>query len=141
MLNTNQYGKDHWSLFAYLEDLCVNGANGVGTIQKNRMRCNGEKHPLLSSGISWKESYSTRLNGFFDFEERSDTCKAVAAGVQIAGHDDWDCLDDLDDTGLIEIISRVNGFVKMTKVGLAMASALREHKANGGAFASFSCAA
>ena len=32
-----KFGKDHWSMFAYIETLCVDGVSGVGTIHSNRV--------------------------------------------------------------------------------------------------------
>ena len=69
----------------------------------------------------WKPSHSTRLRD----------------NMIIDGHDDWDCLDDLDDAGLVEIISLINGFVRMTDYGLAITALLRKHKASGGKYRDF----
>lgn len=131
------FGKDHWSLLAYAESTCVNGTEGFGNLSSNRMRCNKEKHPLLSSGNNWKTEYSTRLKGFFEFPDRSDAEKAIQAGVMIEGHDDWDCLNDLDEAGLIEIKSLVNGSITMTKKGMELTNKIREHKCEGGSFSNF----
>lgn len=143
MSNTpiEKFGKDHWSLLAYVEHCCVNGRDGFGEIDRRRVRCNPTAHPTLvgiySNDVQWKLNYSTRLAGFFDFDERSDTEKAIAAGLQLRDHDDWDCLDDLEAAGYVEVFSLVNGFVKMTKNGLGIAAKLRAHKAGGGQFAGF----
>ena len=135
-----KFGKDHWSLLAYVEACCVDGQNGIGTLNKGRMRCNENSHPLLKSGYSvasWKPCYSTRIAGFFDFADRANTEKAVAVGLQILGHDDWDCLDDLAATGYVDILSVANGYVKLMPLGIKVAALLREHKATGGQFAEF----
>lgn len=132
---TSKWGKDHWSLLAYVECVCVDKG---GVIAFDKMRVNPETHPLLSSGPSrWKPEYCTRLAGFFEFEERADTEKAIAAGYAISGHDDWDCLDDLEAAGLVEVVSLTQGWVKMTDSGQVMANKLRNHKSNGGKFANF----
>lgn len=60
-ISIEQFGKDHWSVLAYIEDRCVNGKSGLGTLQRNRMRCNKEKHPLLSAGIKWEDRYSKSI--------------------------------------------------------------------------------
>lgn len=136
-VNIERFGKDHWSLFAYIEYICVNGNNGLGKIQRNRVRCNSSKHPLLSAGIKWEDSYSTRLSGFFEYPFNADIEKSCATGFQILGHDDWDCIDDLNNAGLIEIVSFANGIVKLTEKGIAVLSQLISHKANGGNFSNF----
>lgn len=136
----SKYGKDHWSMLAYVETCCVDGRNGVGILNNTRVRCNGATHPLHdanSHSSSWKPEYSTRLFGFFDFPDRGDTAKAVAAGLQVLGHDDWDCLNDLEAAGYIEVISESNGHVRMTKEGSRVNGLLREHKAGGGMYANF----
>ena len=74
----------------------------------------------------WEPTYGTRLHG-----------TRTGRVPQIKTHDDWDCLDDLEAAGLVEVLSLVNGFVRMTENGLKTAHALREHKARGGVFATF----
>jgi hypothetical protein len=56
---------------------------------------------------------------------------------RVIGHDDWDCLQDLEAAGLVEIISRLAGIVHLTEKGNAVAFRLREHKWNGQTFATF----
>ena len=136
-----QFGKDHWSMLAYVEQCCVDGRDGLGTIDRRRVRCNQNTNPMLaavySSDTAWKLQYSTRLAGFFDFEGRNDPEKAIAAGLQLRDHDDWNCLEDLEAAGYVEVLSLVNGVVKMTEKGCGVAAKIRAHKAGGGQFASF----
>ena len=134
-----KFGKDHWSLLAYVECCCVDGKNGIGVLDRRRVRGNEKTHPLLAANatVTWKDEYSTRLAGFFDFADRSDPNKAQDAGLQILGHDDWDCLDDLEAAGFVEILTLANSAVKMTEEGCKVAGLLRTHKANGGQFAGF----
>lgn len=135
------FGKDHWSLLAYIETVCVDGKGSVGALTKSRLRCNEHTHPLLAVNAdvtAWKAEYSTRLAGFFEFSDRADAAKAVEAGLQVLGHDDWDCLDDLAAAGYLEILSMVNGFVRMRPLGQVTAALLRDFKAKGGQFAHFS---
>jgi hypothetical protein len=134
-----RWGKDHWSLLAYVECVCVDGSDTIGAIDKRRVRCNPATHPLHNAvfGVPWKPEYGTRLRGFFDFPNRADAVASEMAGLQLLAHDDWDCLDDLEAAGLVEIISTTNGFVRMTKTGIAESAALREHKISGGNFANF----
>lgn len=90
-----------------------------------------------NASFSWKDTNSTRLRGFFDFENRSDAKAASDAGLMILGHDDWDCLDDLETAGYVEVLSLSNPAVRMTGAGLAVAAQLRAYKANAGNFADF----
>lgn len=138
-----RWGKDHWSMLAYVETLCVDGEKGVGTIDKRRVRSNEKTHPLLAVNANvggWKPQWGTRLKGYFDFAKESfsmDPSKAEEAGFQLPQHDDWDCLEDIQAAGLVNIHSLVNGFVQMTPNGLDVCAQLRAHKSNGGMFANF----
>ena len=132
------FGKDHWSLLSYLETFCSHQA---GFIINERMRCNPDSHPLRLSADRhslWSNSQSTRLQGFFQFKDRLDTEKAVAWGFQILGHDDWDCLEDLEAVELIDVICPKAGEVILTRLGLKMASQLRLHQLHNGYSAEFS---
>jgi len=124
-INMKDWGKDHWGLLAYVETRAVDHQN---QLDHEHMRTNTTTHPLLRNDAyqrdrpkRWESSHSTRLRD----------------GRILDGHDDWDCLDDLDDAGLVEIISLVNGFVRMTDYGLVIAARLRRHKANGGMYQDF----
>jgi len=124
-ISIKDFGKDHWSTFAYIETLCVDSPNseGVGVINGRRMRCDTDRHPLLVGGLYSfaDEKYPTRLR----------------EGKELSNHDDWDCLEDLEREGLLEIISLINGFVKLTEKGIKIAGELRGHKARGGTFSTF----
>lgn len=133
----SDFGKDHWSLMAYIETLCVDSINkGIGTIDKRRVRANEKTHPLHAvnsgHGIGWESSYGTRLSCYCN--EQGNTCPSR----QLPDHDDWDCLNDLEAAGLIDVISEANGFVKLTDKGREVAGRLRAHKSKGGMFATFS---
>lgn len=133
-----QFGKDHWSTLAYVESCCVDGKDGIGALDRRRMRCNASRHPLLdANGLPWNDVHSTRLSGFFDFADRNDTAKAGSAGVMLIGHDDWDCLDDLEAAGYVEILTLANSAVRLTEEGMRVSGLLRAHKARGGQFAQF----
>ncbi len=133
----SRWSKDHWSLLAYVETLCVDAVNGVVAISRQRVRCNPARHPMYGVSVGWMSSYGTRLKGFFDFAQRDDPVASEAAGLQLTAHDDWDCLDDLEAAGYVEIVSSVNGRVRLTDAGIAVASTLRAHKVRGGTFSSF----
>ena len=82
------FGKDHWSAFAYLETVCVD-YGGVPEIK--RMRTHYERHPGLVDYLHFSHSkgkdYPTRIKG----------------GREVHDHDDWDCVDDLNREGLVKI--------------------------------------
>jgi hypothetical protein len=135
----SRWGKDHWSLLAYVESLVVDAPDKVGTVNRQRVRCNPGRHPLLQGtrdGI-WQPNYGTRLAGFFEYAQRTDLTAAETAGFFLPEHDDWDCLDDLDVANLVETLSLINGKVLLTPVGSVIAAQLRLHKQQGGQFANF----
>jgi hypothetical protein len=91
-------------------------------IKHARMRTDRDKHPLLADyQFSKGGKYPTRLKD----------------GMEMSNHDDWDCLDDMEAEGLIEVISLVNGLIKFTQRGKKVAAALRAHKMDGGSFGNF----
>lgn len=137
IIPVEKFWKDHWSTFAYAETLCVDSIKGgVGEIDKRRMRTNEGRHPLNAVNVNqgagpWQPDFGTRLFGYWD------TLGRRVPARQIADHDDWDCLNDIEKAGLVEVISEVNGFVKMTEKGLKVAAELRAYKAKGGMFSGF----
>lgn len=124
----SDFGRDHWSTFGYIECRCV---DDKGIPNMTHMRSNPARHPGLSprgQGFGgWKPEYSTRLKG-----HTAESPKLVH------GHDDWDCADDLEAAGLIEIKgSGINPVWKLTDRGLRIAARLRMHKGDGGSFSTF----
>lgn len=136
MIPIHKWGKDHWSLLGYLG---IRWSEYNGTINKEHMRCNPNKHFGESIGgniygqNNWKPEYGTRLLGFF--EEESPERKRR---LQLNDHDDYDCLDDLEKAGFVKNIGTgLNPMVKLTNIGIKIESQLRKHKANGGTFNNF----
>ncbi len=112
------WGKDHWSVLAYVETCAVEQQ----TLDRRRLRINPKRHPLLAH-ISWdNRDYPTMLG----------------RGATLGNHDDWDCIEDLEEAGLVNILSAVNTAVTMTELGTEIAHALRRHKLAGHNFAEFS---
>lgn len=133
MIQQTQFGKDHWSLLAYIQTLCVDSQSGIGRINANRMRTNKNKRPHIGNSCitPWKESWGTRLQGYFECD------KETQQTLQLKEHDDWDCLEDLEQNGLVDIISDVNHFITLTESGKALSLRLTHHKLNGEHYATF----
>lgn len=113
MVSIEKFGRDHWSTFAYIETLCVD--NG-GRPDNKRMRCDVKRHQQYGHPVSvlMPGRYPTRLRG----------------GEELDDHDDWDCVDDLEAAGLIEVHGTVMfPTFAMTKRGWEIAAALRVHRA------------
>jgi hypothetical protein len=117
-----QFGKDHWSTFAYLETRTVD-YQGVPDLA--HMRNDPRIHPLTANQTNhlWPDQhYSTRLRD----------------GSEQMLHDDWSCLEDLEKAGLLENIGTgTNPVVKLTPRGLKVAAQLRAFKSRGGKFADY----
>lgn len=117
-----RFGKDHWSLLAYIETCCVDHA---GRIDYRRIRVNPNTHPMLAIGQfsprKWEPTYSTILND----------------STLIYGHDDVDCLDDLEKAGMITIDSVVNGLVALSPLGIQISAMLRKWKIEGKQYRDF----
>lgn len=121
------FGKDHWSAFAYIETRVV---DHNGDIDIRHMRCHPGRHPQYIHLTNDKTVYPTRLKGYFDDPENPE--------LFIYDHDDWDCLDDCEAAGLIEMIGTgIRPAYKLTDFGSMISGKLRKHKANGGHFATF----
>ena len=134
-IGIREFGKDHWSLLGYLETCTVDRQQDVpggGELNHERIRLNPERHHPLKrrrdSGLGWEPQYGSRLRGYFDEKDPA---------LQILDHDDWDCIEDMEREGLLNVVSYVNGFFILTPLGLEVSGALRKHKSNGGVFARF----
>lgn len=120
MVNIELFSKHHWGLMAYLGCLTANRLN----IDKRRMRCNENKHPLLNGKpvyMNWSNNSSTVLKD----------------SSVINGHDDWDCLNDLEEHEFVKVISLVNCVFLLTEKGANCVKQLTLHKQSGGKYKNF----
>lgn len=131
------FGHDHWGLLAYIECCIVDNprpTKNIAELDKRRLRCNPKRHPLhnvnANHGVNtkWKPEYGTRLRGYSESKD---------AKLLLKEHDDYDCMNDLEAAGLIDVMSEANVFVGITNLGKKLAAMLRDHKASGGSFSSF----
>lgn len=107
-----RFGKDHWSLLLYIESRCVDG-NG-----KLESRCLRDR-----SRPGWVGSYAT----------------IAKSGQKISGHDDWNCIIDLEAAGLIRAIESLDSAAafQITPEGWKLVSRLRQNRAAGKLDANF----
>ena len=158
---SSRWGKDHWSLFAYVE-IMVRTRNGlldwdsVGISAKNwPMLYNAKKRPPFSSGDQ-AEKYGLRLKGG---ESLKGVCEAdalmdlVDAGLvtitmpplSSTGNSylrpDGHALNDPSPrqplTGLVEWMLMPWARFGLTETGWSVGVELAKHKSAGGTFASF----
>jgi hypothetical protein len=123
-----QFGQDHWMALCYIDHRCIDHG---GTLALDELRCNAKIHPEYAAEFahltSWHPDYNTTLKD----------------GIQIEGHDDWHCVDDLMKARLVENITKNNkakaknhGF-RLTDLGNDLVRQIRIHKQNGGTFSNF----
>ena len=131
-ITTKDFGKDHWSLLAYIETRCVD-YKGMLDVAHLRIRNPAIGSPRLPIGRpAWKSEYGTRLSDYFKEDGTEDNTR------QIKNHDDLDCADELEEVGYLQNIGTgLNPAYKMTKLGNQVASLLRQHKADGKHYATF----
>ncbi len=84
----NRWGKDHYSTLAYLESRAVD--NG-GVIQNAHMRTSIQRHPLF---VARGPLASPTDGGQYPTSYKDG---------EMTEHDDWDCLDDMVQTGLLAV--------------------------------------
>ena len=125
------FGKDHWGLLAYVETRVV---DHKGKLEVASMRCNPDRHPAQVGrrpvGYYWSVGHGTRLKGFFKEKGQPDLSR------QLPQHDDFDCLVDLEENGLLVATGMFDAAV-LTPLGRRVANDLREHKAAGKNYADF----
>ncbi len=120
MIPIKNFGKDHWSTFAYVETLATDH-NGIIIPNVLKMRTNRKIHPNVSNPIDGSK-YPTKLKD----------------GTVLSDHDDWSCLEDAVENGLlIDIGTGLMRQFKLTDKGRKVANSLRSHKSKGGKFGDF----
>jgi hypothetical protein len=127
-ISISRFGKDHWSTFAYIETRIV---DYKGVPNPNHLRIDTGRHPGIR-GDGWgspksSAEYPTRLR----IQEDGQLEK-------VPNHDDIDCLEDLEEAGLLRNIgSGINMLFQLTDLGSQVASQLRAFKGKGGNFCDF----
>lgn len=94
------FGKDHWSVFAYIECRIV---DNHGVIRHDQMRCSVRRHPVMYAqkrlnSLDRTIEYPTRVKA----SATPDT-NGVYPTAEVDNHDDYDCLDDLIAAGLLTV--------------------------------------
>ena len=125
MIPMEKWGRDHWSTFAYIETVCV---DGFGAPELRKVQCNIGRHPELI--------YYMPMTG--EPQDGTPYPIRLADGETVQDYDEWDCIDDMVVEGLLlPIGSGLTPRFKMTDKGMEWAGRIRAHKAAGGSFSTF----
>ena len=117
VIPVEQFGRDHWSLLAYIETRCVDHEGWLELCHLRTINSMGK--PVVGG---WDPKYGTSL---LDKTILSD-------------HDDLCCLDDLEAAGFVRNLGTgLYPRTQMTKLGNSVAAKIRAHKVAGGSFSSF----
>lgn len=121
-LPVEKWGRDHISTLLYIESVCTDHQGRPdarrmrtepGRAKRGRFSDHETAHPF--PGMDSKR-YGTRLKD----------------GFELFGHDDWDCVNDMVQVGLIEVYgTSLDPVMKLTDKGFAVAASLRKQKAEG----------
>lgn len=111
------WGRDHESTMLYIESRCVD--NGGVPLAANMRTGSGRfaRGDMSHGAPPGGKDYPTRLGD----------------GSELHDHDDWDCVDDLVEAGLIEWQGTgANPVFVLTDIGWAFAGLLRRKRAEKG---------
>jgi len=113
------FGRDHWSTLLYLETRIVDYG---GKVENRNLRCITKRHPFFAHGHD-ASGHPTKLKG-------TNT---------IPNHDDWDCIEDLIEAGLVEWNGTgASPVFALTDLGWTVAGYCRRWRAEGHGVATFS---
>lgn len=132
-----RWGKDHWSTLLYVETRIVDHG---GSLSADRMRCIRDRHP---------DAYLAKRHTTAFFPDEADATRyptRLRDGEKVFDHDDYDCLADMIDEGVIVELAAVllhrhsdpedasdpRSVWRLTPRGEQIVGALRAHRGHGG---------
>lgn len=131
----DKFGRDHWSTLAYVETVMVEcGGFQVGS--DPHMRSGRRNWRVLREGCP-KPKRPTRSSLANDLVMSREHGSRLSDGTYVPGHDDWHCIQDMVVLGFFDSDAEPGVTLRFLPLGQSVALALRQHKANGGTFASF----
>ncbi len=124
MIDMSSFGRDHWSVFAYIATRIL---DYKGVPDRQHLRCDPKLHPGL-----------VNVTPFGNVLDGGNHPTRLKDNVVLADHDDYSCIDDLEENGLLIIGGTgINPVYQFTTDGYEMWARLYRHKAEGGTFANF----
>lgn len=128
-----QFGRDHWSTLIYLETVMVEcGGFQIGF--DARMRQGRRNFRVMREECPRPKRSSHTMEAVVMQPEHSTV---LADGSIIEGHDDWHCVQDMIENGLLSGECEPGETLHLTNLGKSFVEQLRDHKRNGGTYASF----
>lgn len=110
------WGKDHASLLLYVEARHIDHG---GELKPDNLRTNPSRHPHEADArrgrgsIVWKPEYGTTIVG----GERPSEA-----------HDDWDCLDDMEEVQMLLHTGPPSFLAALSPIGIEVAGELRKYR-------------
>lgn len=133
-----QWSKDHWSTLAYVESVMVDCA-GFQVGADPRMKSNRRHFRVMAAECP--NPRRAQASKSLAMPMRPEHATRLKDGTQIAGHDDWMCVQDMAAAGLFTAGPddvQPGERLHLSALGVMVSSELRAHKASGGTFATFS---
>ena len=119
------WSKDHATLLLYVE---TRHLDHHGEILPDNLRTNRERHPHEwgirrdANTSTWRPEYATRI---------TDGTRPSTE------HDDWDCLDDMEEMELLIYSPAPSLLVALSEYGIEVAGELRKFKGRGNPLSEF----
>jgi len=127
------WGRDHWSLLAYIECRCVDHR---GVVDQRHLRVDPKVHSGRIDARNYAQGHVPGTGAAPQKRKKYPT--KLKDDVEKPNHDDWSCIEDMEAGGLLEWNGTgMNPVFKLTTLGKIIAASLRSHKMDGGAFANF----
>lgn len=112
------WGKSHANNLLYVEIRCL---DHKGQLKPASLSTNEKRH-------HWEAQARGRLNTKENPWEASYATQIKGGECPCSLHDDWDCLDDMEDAGLLLSTGAPNFLAFLTPIGVEVALELRKHK-------------
>lgn len=124
------WGKDHWSTLAYIETRLVDNGGFKVEFDPRMWQKRRNFRVLIESALS------NVVRSGVPMDPNHGSC--LVDGAVLKSHDDWDCVMDMAEAGLLTVEEFKPGEpVTLTNEGQRVVMALRQHKVNGGSFGTF----
>lgn len=137
MVRAEFWSKDHWSVLAYVETVCV-ACGGFEVGLDGRMRTNTQNHRVMLKQKPYPLRPGQKIPSVI-MDAKHGT--HLNNGQIIEDHDDWACIQDLIPLGVFTVSVThallIGETLKLSKKGQALVADICRHKAQGGQFSTY----